>query len=79
MFNNKILYISLIAASTLMITYLHISIFQEQSPHIVLIEGHQGKICIESPPGLGTEVTVELPYRWLDEKGERIGEPDGAK
>jgi signal transduction histidine kinase len=44
-----------------------------------VIEGHHGKIYIQSHPGRGTEVTIELPYRGLDERGEDIGEPDGAK
>lgn len=44
-----------------------------------VIEGHHGKIYIQSHPGRGTEATIELPYQWLDEKGEGIGEPDGAK
>jgi len=38
MFNKKIFYTTVILTSTLMITYLHMSIFQEQSPHIVLEE-----------------------------------------
>lgn len=36
--NRGKFYIAVIVASTLMITYLHMSIFQEQSPHIVLEE-----------------------------------------
>jgi len=38
MFNKKIFYTTVILTSTLMITYLHMSIFQEQSPYIVLEE-----------------------------------------
>jgi len=38
MFNKKIFYTIVILTSTLMITYLHMSIFQEQSPYIVLEE-----------------------------------------
>jgi len=44
-----------------------------------VIEGHHGSIYIQSHPGRGTEVTIELPYQWLDEKEEGIGEPNGAK
>lgn len=33
-----------------------------------VIEGHQGKIRVESQPGMGTEVTIELPYRLKIEK-----------
>ena len=44
-----------------------------------VIEGHHGKIYIESHPGQGTEVTIELPHRWLEEKREGLGSPREAR
>jgi signal transduction histidine kinase len=28
-----------------------------------IIEGHQGRIYVDSKPGRGTEITMRLPYR----------------
>jgi hypothetical protein len=40
-----------------------------------LVEAHQGRMMVESTPGLGSQFTIFLPYRYKPEDGNnRVGD-----